>query len=88
MAEISTSKIKNSNATRKNWKEKGMWDGVIKLNPHSNWVHLFFLVFNFFCAICVAFMKIIEIKIEVTHIIVIFILFFFFYWKLIVLYIL
>jgi len=45
MAEISTSKIKNSNATRKNWKEKGMWDGVIKLNPHSNWVHLFFSCF-------------------------------------------
>jgi len=37
---ISTSKIKNNSAIKKNWKEKGMCEGVMRLNPHSNFVHL------------------------------------------------
>lgn len=31
------SKIKKRRATRKNWKEKGNWEGFIRENPHSNW---------------------------------------------------
>lgn len=48
---ISTSKIKNRRAIRKNWKEKGMWDGVIRLNPHSNFVHLLVEPASFFFTI-------------------------------------
>ena len=48
---ISTSKIRNRRATRKNWKEKGMWEGVIRLNPHSNFVHLFIDLKLFFFTI-------------------------------------
>jgi len=77
MAEISTSKIKNNRATIKNWNEKGTCEGVITLNPHSNCVHLFFLIFNFFCSICVVIKKIIEIKTEILHNIVTFICLFF-----------
>lgn len=36
---ISMSKIRNSNATRKNWNEKGMWGGFRGVNPHSNCLH-------------------------------------------------
>jgi len=44
---ISTSKIKNSKAIKKNWNEKGRWGGFIKLKPHSNWDHFSFS-FNIF----------------------------------------
>jgi hypothetical protein len=33
---ISTSKIKNRIATKKNWNENGKCGGVMRLNPHSN----------------------------------------------------
>lgn len=46
---ISTSKIKNSTATKKNWKEKGRWEGFILLNPHSTWDHFSFSAVIFFC---------------------------------------
>jgi len=51
---ISTSKIKNSRATKKNWNENGIRGGDIILNPHSNCLHLFFLVFSFLCTIFTA----------------------------------
>ena len=54
---ISTSKIKNRRATKKNWKEKGMWEGFITLNPHSNWPQVSFLLTAFFCTICTRVMK-------------------------------
>jgi len=38
ISEISTSKIKNRIATKKNWNENVIVLGVIWLNPHSNWV--------------------------------------------------
>jgi len=36
---ISISKIRNSNATRKNWNENGICGGVKGVNPHSNCLH-------------------------------------------------
>jgi len=44
---ISTSKIRNKRATKKNWKENGIRGGDIMLNPHSNCLHLLILDFSF-----------------------------------------
>lgn len=73
---ISTSKIKNRRATKKNWKEKGMWEGFITLNPHSNWAQVSFLLTAFFCTICTRVMKIKVSVRAVIHRIVIFIFLF------------
>lgn len=73
---ISTSKIKNSKAIKKNWNEKGTWDGFMASNPHSNWVHFSFSASIFFCTIWTAVSKIIKrISID-THMTVIFIFLF------------
>jgi len=52
--EISTSKIKNRIATKKNWNENGRCDGFMLEKPHSNCDHFSFLGEIFFCAIWVA----------------------------------
>ena len=52
--EISMSKIRNSRAIRKNWWENGVWDGFIRLNPHSNWDSFSLSVFIFLCVSPVA----------------------------------
>lgn len=36
MSMISTSKIKNSRATMKNWRENGVEGGFMAASPHSN----------------------------------------------------
>jgi hypothetical protein len=51
---ISTSKIRNSNATKKNWNEKGIWGGVIMLKPHSNCLHFSLYDASFFLTVFVA----------------------------------
>jgi len=75
---ISTSKIRNRIATRKNWNEKGRWDGVIMLKPHSNWLDFSLYEFSFFCTSFTAIMRIITNKRDVAVNLVIFIFLFFF----------
>lgn len=48
---ISTSKMRNRRATRKNWKENGIWEGAIELNPHSNGPLFSFDMYDFFCTV-------------------------------------
>jgi len=74
--EISTSKIRNKMATKKNWKENGRWEGFILENPHSNWDHFSFLGVIFFFTICVAPANI-PTKIRVTMMMVVIFIFFF-----------
>jgi hypothetical protein len=76
--EISTSKIKNRRATKKNWKENGRCDGFMLENPHSNWDHFSFLGTIFFCAIWVAPEKT-ATRIAVTKMIDVIFIFFFSY---------
>jgi hypothetical protein len=70
---ISTSKIKNRMATRKNWNENGRWDGDIMLNPHSNWLDFSLYEFSFFWASFTAVNRISTNSREVVTILVIFI---------------
>ncbi len=51
---ISTSKIKNKIATKKNWNENGMWEGDMELNPHSNWLDFSWYEFSTFCVVFIA----------------------------------
>lgn len=70
---ISTSNRRNNSAIRKNWKENGIWEGAIMLNPHSNCVHLSLYDFSFFLTVFVASARIIRIAIEIRIVTVIFI---------------
>jgi len=76
--EISTSKIRNRMATRKNWNENGKCEGFMLENPHSNCDHFSFLGVIFFCAICVAPAKAVT-RIVVTRMTVVIFIFFFSY---------
>jgi len=80
--EISTSKIKNRIATKKNWKENGEWVGFMVLNPHSKGTHFSFVGFIFFWDSTVAVIKIVSNRVRVAHTILIFNFFFLFNWKL------
>jgi hypothetical protein len=64
---ISTSKIKNSRAIRKNWNENGMWGGFMRLKPHSNCVHFSFSCDIFFCRSWAPPNRIVVIKAAVIH---------------------
>jgi len=49
---ISTSKIKNSRAIMKNWRENGVLGGFMAVSPHSNWVQGVFVCFVIFFVFC------------------------------------
>ncbi len=50
--EISTSKIKNKIAIKKNWKENGTPEGLKTEKPHSNSDHFSLFMIIFFCIAC------------------------------------
>ncbi len=75
---ISTSKIRNRMATRKNWNENGMWEGDIELNPHSNWFDFSTYEFSDFCVSFIAAIMIVASTIAVKTTADIFIFLFFF----------
>lgn len=80
---ISTSKIRNKRATKKNCNEKGTCEGFITLNPHSNCDHASFLLFIFFWVAWTKIIKITNSNRDTVQIIVILIYFFtLFNWKL------
>lgn len=75
---ISTSKIKNRSATRKNWKENGIWTGFMLLNPHSKGLHFSFVAKAFFFVNWITSAIIVIIIVDIIHITEIFIFYFIF----------
>lgn len=83
---ISISKIKNKREIKKNWKEKGSWEGFMMLKPHSNWLQFISRSLPLFFTFKIAFLKIKMRPNLVNQIIVVFIyLFYLSNWKLAVL---
>ena len=69
----------------KNWNENGIWEGFIRLNPHSNWVIFSLLVFIVFIMILIDVRSKNRMTVLIVHISEIFInLLILFNWKLIV----
>ena len=69
----------------KNWNENGIWEGFIRLNPHSNWVIFSLLVFIVFIMILINVRSKNRRAVLIVHINEIFInLLILFNWKLIV----
>jgi len=73
MSIISTSKIRKRRAITKNCREKGIWDGFMRLNPHSNWDHFSFLFSSFLLTVMIRTLRMRAIVMQVHQRMVIFI---------------
>ena len=71
---ISTSKIRKRRAITKNCREKGIWEGFIWLNPHSNWDHFSFLFSSFLLMVKIRTPRMVVIIKQVSQKLVIFII--------------
>jgi hypothetical protein len=75
---ISTSKMRNRIATKKNWNENGRCEGDIVLNPHSNWLDFSLYDFSvFFVMLIIVISPILMVKDVSSRIDVLMFLFFF-----------